>query len=290
MSVRQPYRSGSFYEAGPETCRRDAQRLLLTARVPDDLPAGIVGGIVPHAGWVYSGLVAATTLKALDIEHTPEAVVLFGADHFGTASAGEVYDRGAWATPLGELAIDEPLAADILAAGASLTANCPAHAQEHSLEVQAPLIQILWPQAKLVPILVSPSADAVEVGRCVAGVVKARGGDIVIIGSTDLTHHGGQFGSPGGHGKEGVEWTAANDRRMIELMESMSAEQIVGEAHQRGNACGAGAIAATIAACSALGATAGWSLAYTNSYEVMQALYPGHADDTTVGYASVVFA
>ena len=89
---------------------------------------------------------------------------------------------------------------------------------------------------------------------------------------------------------EGVDWTVANDHRMIELMAAMKADEVVGEAQQYGNACGAGAIAATIAACSRLGATAGHCLWYTNSYEIMQALYPGRGDDTTVGYASVVFA
>ena len=290
MSVRQAYRAGSFYEADPESCRREVQSLVLNAAIPSDLPSGIVGGIVPHAGWIYSGLVAMTTLKALDIEQAPATVVLLGADHFGTAFAGEVYDRGAWATPLGEIAIDEALAADVVAADARLAGNCSAHAQEHSLEVQVPLIQLLWPQAKLVPILLSPSTDAVDVGRAIGRAVKQQDQDVAIVGSTDLTHHGGHFGAPGGHGKQGVEWSVANDRRMIDLMEAMDAEHIVGEAHRHGNACGAGAIAATVAACAELGATAGRCVQYTNSYEVMHSLYPGHSDDTTVGYASVVFA
>lgn len=289
MTIRQPFRAGSFYEAAEQTCRQDAEQLLASARVPAEPPAGLVGGIVPHAGWMYSGAVAATTLKTLDAQHSPSAVVLFGADHFGTAFAGEVYDRGAWATPLGEIAIDEDLAAAIMAADHRLSENCAAHAREHSLEVQVPLIQLLWPETKLVPVLVAPSADATDVGRAVGDVLKSRG-DVVVIGSTDLTHHGGHFGSPGGHGVEGVDWTVANDHRMIELMAAMKADEVVGEAQQYGNACGAGAIAATIAACSRLGATAGHCLWYTNSYEIMQALYPGRGDDTTVGYASVVFA
>ena len=135
----------------------------------------------------------------------------------------------------------------------------------------------------------APSADAADVGHAIGAVLKGRG-DVVVIGSTDLTHHGGHFGAPGGHGAGGVDWTVANDRRMIDLMVAMDASAVVGEAQQYGNACGAGAIAATVAACSQLGATAGHCLWYTNSYEIMQSLYPGHGDDTTVGYASVVFA
>ncbi|MHC4563788.1 MAG: AmmeMemoRadiSam system protein B [Planctomycetota bacterium] len=290
MTVRQPFRAGSFYEGSPDACRAEARNILAAAKLPDDLPPGLVGGIVPHAGWAYSGAVAATTLKALDTQHTPDTVVLFGADHFGGAIRAEVYDQGAWATPLGELAIDELLATTIIEADDLLASNCQAHAQEHSLEVQAPLIQMLWPQAKIVPILVAPSADSAAVGRAVGSALAGRGEDIVIVGSTDLTHHGGHFPAPGGRGKQGVDWTVANDRRIIDLMATMQADQIVLEAAQRGNACGAGAIAATIAACRQLGATAGACLWYTNSYDVMQQIYPGHGDDTTVGYASVVFA
>ena len=290
MSLRQPFRAGSFYEADETACRAEAQRLMSAAVVVTaDLPAGLVGGIAPHAGWLYSGSVAATTLKALSTQHTPDTVVLFGADHFGTAVAGEVFNCGAWLTPLGELAIDEALADACVAADARLAANCAAHVREHSLEVLSPLVQVLWPEARIVPILVAPGPDAVAVGKAVGGVLTEWAGDAVVVGSTDLTHHGGQFGSPGGLGTDGVDWTVGNDRRMIDLIEAMAAADAIKEARQRGNACGAGAIAATIAACSQLGATVGRCLQYTNSYEVMQDLYAGHGDDTTVGYASIVF-
>ncbi len=76
---------------------------------------------------------------------------------------------------------------------------------------------------------------------------------------------------------------------MLDLIVAMDAQAIVAEAEARGNACGAGAIAATLAACQALGATRGCCLEYTNSYEVVHAMYPNDMDDTTVGYASVVF-
>jgi len=290
MSVRQPFRAGSFYEASPAACRTEASALLNAVELPGDLPAGLVGGIVPHAGWVYSGRLAAMTFKALAGAVQSPTVVLLGADHCGTARVGEVYDRGAWASPLGEVEIDEPLAEALLAASGLLVANPAAHAREHSLEVQVPFIQLLWPGVKIVPILVAPSADAVAIGEAVGRAAAGQEGPVVIVGSTDLTHHGGHFPAPGGRGRVGAEWTVANDRRMIDLMERMAAEQVVAEAVKRQNACGAGAVAATVAACRVMGATAGRCLAYDNSYEVTRRLYPAHADDTTVGYASVVFA
>jgi len=290
MSLRQPFRAGSFYEASPHACREEAQDLLNAVQLPEDLPKRLFGGIVPHAGWMYSGKVAAVTLKALAGAVQSPTVVLLGADHCGTAMDGEVYDRGAWVSPLGEVEIDEPFAEQILIAGDLLSANQAAHAREHSLEVQVPFIQVLWPGVKMVPILVAPSARAPAVGQAVGQVAARQAGPVVIVGSTDLTHHGGHFPAPGGRGQQGVEWTVANDRRMIDLMEQMAAEKIIKEAAEYQNACGAGAVAATIAACRAMGATAGRCLAYDNSYDVTHRLYPRHADDTTVGYASVVFA
>ena len=290
MNIRQPFRAGSFYEASPAACRAEASALLEEAKLPADLPSRLFGGIVPHAGWIYSGRLAAMTLKALAGAVESPTVVLLGADHCGTAAAGEVYDRGAWASPLGEVEIDEPLAEAMLAGSDVLAANPAAHAREHSLEVQVPLIQLLWPGAKIVPVLVAPSAAAVAVGEAAGRAAAGQDGPVVFVGSTDLTHHGGHFPAPGGRGQVGAEWAVANDRRMIDLMERMAAERVVAEAAQRQNACGAGAIAATISACRAMGATGGRCLAYDNSYEVTRRMHPGHTDDTTVGYASVVFA
>jgi len=289
MTVRMPFRAGSFYEASPADCRRHASQLLDKAELPGDLPGVLFGGIVPHAGWVYSGRLAATTFKALAVAGEVETFVLFGADHTGTVQAGEVYDRGAWLTPVGEAAIDEELAAAIVAASPLLRSNPAAHSREHSLEVQVPIIQVLCPDAKIVPVAIPPADIAAQIGQAIGKVLAGKPA-VGVVGSTDLTHHAGHFPAPGGRGVKGVQWTEANDRRMIGLMESLAAEKVIDEADARGNACGAGAVAATIAACRAMGATRGICLEYTNSYRVVHAAYPDDIDDTTVGYASVVFA
>lgn len=290
MQTRQPFRAGSFYEADPDACRRHAQQLLDAAEPPDDLPQPVFGGLVPHAGWVFSGPLAARTIRALLTPPQPETLVLFGADHWGTAGRGEVYARGAWATPLGEVGIDENLADQIVRAGGILQANPDAHAREHSLEVQVPLLQVAAPGVQIVPIVVPPSQEALEVGRAVGRTIMGTDRTVKVLGSTDLTHHGGHFGSPGGRGEAGEKWTRRNDRRLLDLVERMDASAIPAEVQARGNACGAGAVAATIVACRELGASRGTVLEYTNSYRVAHARYPNDPDDTTVGYASVIFA
>lgn len=289
MNIRQPLRSGSFYEASPSSCRHHADKLFDSVTLDKSLPQRLCGGLVPHAGWMYSGKLSAGTLKTLDADRPLETVVLLGADHTGSASGGEVYDSGVWRTPLGEAAIDDRLAATLLAADGRLRANPRAHDCEHSIEVQIPLLQALRPEVKIVPIIVAPNDDAAEIGAAIGRCLAAESPDTRVIGSTDLTHHGGHFAAPGGRGEEGLAWSVANDRRLLDLIEQMAAEQIVSEVARRDNACGAGAIAATIAACREMGATRGYCLEYTNSYEVIHAMFPNERDDTTVGYGSVVF-
>lgn len=289
MNIRQPCRAGSFYEDSPASCRHHAGRLLDSAELPDDLPAVIHGGLVPHAGWMYSGQLAAMTFKALAAGGQVESLVLLGADHCGAVRCGEVFDSGVWRSPLGDAQIDEQLAAALLKACPDLRANPAAHAREHSIEVQIPLVQSLFPQAKIVPISVPATESAVEIGEAIGRTIAGSPG-VRVVGSTDLTHHGGHFPAPGGHGDQGMQWTTKNDRRMLDLIEAMAADKIVPEASRRMNACGAGAIAATVAACREMGATRGIVLEYTNSYKVIRKIFPGESDDTTVGYASVVFA
>jgi hypothetical protein len=288
-AIRPAIRAGTFYEASPDACRRHVENLFEQASLPPDLDLPVCGGLAPHAGWIFSGALAARTVAALVRPEPPETFVLFGADHSGVVSAGEVYDRGAWESPLGEMEIDEELARELLEAGGPLRSNPAAHASEHSLEVQVPLLMHAAPRAKILPIAVPPDPEAVQIGREVGRVLADRGGTARLLGSTDLSHHGGHFPAPGGRGPAGEKFTAENDRRMLDLVERMDAEGVIGEARERLNACGAGAIAATIAACRELGATAGRVLEYTNSYRVVHAHRPDDPDDTTVGYASVVF-
>jgi hypothetical protein len=288
--TRQPYRAGSFYEAEPKACRRSATAMVNAAALPEDLPEVLYGGLVPHAGWVFSGRTAAATLKALARRGRLERVVLFGADHWGLADGAAVYDKGAWGTPLGEVPIDEEMAQVLLKSCSLLDARPNAHGREHSLEVQLPLMQVLSPQVRIVPVNVSPSDQAAQVGRQIGEALREHFPQASVVGSTDLTHYGPQYGfTPGGVGPGGVQWAKENDQRLLKLIQSMQADQIVGETSARQNACGGGAIAAALAACAALGATRGLCLEYTTSADVMEKVYRAASDDA-VGYAAVVFA
>jgi MEMO1 family protein len=292
MGIRRAVVAGQFYGSPREKCVSELEECLAEAKYKGPLPSTIVAGIVPHAGWVFSGALAAMVFKAVK-QTTPdvETFVIFGAVHswYGSDTAA-VYDSGTWQTPLGEIEIDARLAHDIVAASGAADANCEAHAREHSIEVQVPFIQHLFPKAKIVPIMVMPGDLAAQLGKDAAGVIKASGKKVVCIGSTDLTHYGPRYGfDPKGVGERALKWAReVNDTALIEMALGMHAEQIVDMAEEKMNACGAGAVAATVAAAKAMGKTSGVLLAHRHSNDVMEARF-GETSDESVGYAAIVF-
>ena len=132
--------------------------------------------------------------------------------------------------------------------------------------------------------------DGKLLAACIGRACKSLGGDVAFVGSTDLTHYGPGYGfTPSGMGLKGLVWAKdVNDRRMIKLILAMQDDKIVEEAEANQNACGAGAIAAAIAASKAYGATRATLLEHTTSFEVLRELYEEPMRDA-VGYAAVAF-
>jgi hypothetical protein len=198
-----------------------------------------------------------------------------------------VYGSGAWLTPLGEAPIDEELAQALLAANGEFIDRPAAHASEHSAEVQVPFIQYLFPQARILPIMMPPDQDVVSAGKSLARTISTADRRVVVVGTSDLTHYGPSFYgfAPAGTGQAALEWVRDNDQRVIDLMLELKARKIVPETTAHHNACGGGAIAATVAAARKLGAEKGFLLEYTTSYDVR----PQGIPSDFVGYAAVVF-
>ncbi len=287
MMIREPAQAGSFYPQSAEECRAEVERLA----VPSDrcaVGAGrLLGGIVPHAGWTFSGAVAGQVFATLAQFRQPSVVVLLGAVHNRRGKNAWLFGSGRWESPLGPVRVDERLAERICGHTSLIVDDPYAHEKEHSIEVQIPLCQQAMPDAAIVPIMVPPDAAALEVGEAVARTIEAYQYDAVVVGTTDLTHYGPSYGMvTKGRGLEGINWAKeVNDRRMIELMLALADDRIVDEAAEHHNACGAGAVAATISAVKQLGATRATLLAHTTSYEVL----PSRVADDSVGYAGVVF-
>jgi len=290
LLIRQPAVAGQFYPGDRVSCVRMIEQCLPAGPGFDfpDKPEKIVAGLAPHAGWVFSGAIAAKVFAAIQTQGSPETFVLLSAMHGWGASRPSVYARGRWATPLGEVNVDEELASAILEAGDGLLVNAPeAHSGEHSAEVQVPFIQHLFPEARILPILIPPDENAARTGDIIGQAVGAAQRPVAIVGTTDLTHYGRTYYgfAPAGAGERALKWARANDERVINLILEMQAEKIVAETSAHRNACGGGAVAGTVAAARTLGAEKGYLLEHTTSYDVMP---QGEATDF-VGYAAIVF-
>ena len=238
------------------------------------------GGLVPHAGWYFSGRLAALVFHACARGPKPDVVALFGG-HLGTG-AGIIYADQAWDTPLGPIECDLELAQ-------SLTQQLGlrpegVHTNDNTVEVQIPLVKYYFPDSRLVALRVPHSEKAIELGRTLVQTAVAQGKTIMPIGSTDLTHYGPNYGfTPQGSGPEAVRWVReVNDKGFIEKCLTMDGPGLLKHAADNSSACSAGGAAAAVSACRSLGAEEGRLLDYYTSYDIM----PGQS---LVGYAGIVF-
>ncbi|MGH9027576.1 MAG: AmmeMemoRadiSam system protein B [Acidimicrobiia bacterium] len=182
--VRPAAFAGAFYAAAPEQLAADVDALLATARATNDAPVP-KALVVPHAGYIYSGPVAAAGYARLAPGRGRiERVVLLGPAHRVVVRGLAVGSADAFATPLGELAVDTATR-DGLVALPFVSLNDPAHGPEHSLEVHLPFIQRVLGDVQLVPVVVGDATPK----EVVAVLDRVWGGpETVIIVSSDLSH------------------------------------------------------------------------------------------------------
>lgn len=291
--IREPIVAGRFYEAMASRCAADAQKLV-DPPVPDsvDLPDRLHGALAPHAGWVCSGRVAGLALRALADRLTGRRVtlVMTGSVHTGPLSHPALDAADAWASPLGRVPVNHELR-QALADLDEFGVNEQAHEHEHSLEVLLPLARQLWGEALgIVPCMIGPVDPAADWGAAIGQVLKDWPEPVAMVCSVDLTHYGPNYGfAPQGVGDRGYQWAhEVNDRQLLDRVERMDGREALHHARTHHSTCGGGAIAATIAACRAMGAEQGYLLEQTDSARELARI--GHHDrNNSVGYAAVVF-
>jgi len=187
MATRPPAVAGTFYEAIPE--RLAAQVAACLAENPEpEAKERFIGAVVPHAGLMYSGHVAAAFYAAADL---PRRFIILCPNHTGFGHFAAINREGDWRTPLGSAAVDTPLA-DALMQHSKLLADDPrAHAREHSLEVQLPFLQQLLGDFTFVPLCLGANRYdyCQEIGHAIAAVVSAAGEPVGILASSDLNHY-----------------------------------------------------------------------------------------------------
>ncbi len=277
-ALRRAVVAGSFYEGNAEALRSQVEACFLHRLGPQKLPivnnAGprqILGLVCPHAGYVYSGPVAANAYFSLASDGKTEIFVILGPNHTGYGNPLSVMNEGAWQTPLGRVQIDTEVANALAEEIGIVDVDEVAHRHEHSIEVQLPFLQYLYGgKFKFVPIcfLMQDLESAVEVGKGLAEVLANR--NAVVIASSDFTHY------------EPQALVDKKDHDALKAIEALDEEHFfkVLEA-ENVSACGYGPIAALIAYAKVRGAKKADVLSHSTSGDITG------DKSSVVGYAAV---
>ena len=284
MKTRTAMFAGSWYPDNANACEKQISVFLEEGRKKrPSSDRHWIGGIVPHAGWYFSGSIACNVIYCLTFGEQPDVIALFGM-HLHPNSNRYITKTGAFETPFGGLAIAEDLSRQLTRKFQFSIETTERFTPDNTIELQLPFIKYFFPDVRIIPVGVPPHQSSLEVGQSLATLASESGTRLKVIGSTDLTHYGANYDfTPKGSGASALKWvTEENDRRVIDRIVNMDAKGVLEEGLTHQNACCAGAAATAIYTAEKLGADTAESLAYTTSH----AKSPG---DSFVGYVGVVF-
>ncbi len=273
MRVRKRYLPPGWYPGSAGETREAIMEL----SPPPGRAADSIAGVVPHAGWEFSGRLALEVFCTFP--RTVDTIVIIGG-HLGPADGILCAFEDAYETPLGALPADLEL---LDAVRGMLPVREDRH-PDNTVEVHLPFLRSLFPGARALGFRAAPSHEADALGTALARSAARTGRSVVAVGSTDLTHYGPNYGFlPHGAGPRALEWVRTeNDRRFIECILRLDSTGAIERAARDRSACSAGGAVAAMSFARARGATAGELLSYMTSAEV-------HPSDSFVGYAGIVF-
>ena len=287
--LRTPAVAGQFYDGSKEDLKHTIEDCFLDKRGPKSLPKiiqskeNIIGLVVPHAGYIYSGAIAAHSYHTLVKNGFAETFIILGPNHTGVGSGVSIMTEGSWQTPLGNVPINEELSKQICKGIIEKDEN--AHMYEHSIEVQLPFLQFSAENKKFdfVPICMAMQDFEIanEAGNIIAEAIKKTDQNIVIIASTDFSHAGFNYMSMPPSGMRVDEYAEKQDKLAIEQILKMNPEKLIDTVHQNNiTMCGYGPVAVMLTAAKILGAGKSELLKYGTSYEV-------HPSSSCVGYGAL---
>jgi AmmeMemoRadiSam system protein B len=274
MDIREPAVSGTFYAGTARELEEQIKWCYKHELGPGTIPQvnskglrEIVAVVVPHAGYYYSGPVAAHAYKEIADDGIFDTAVILSPNHTGYGYPVSLWVGSAWSTPLGEVAINEELAHKLL--GEVIKADETAHIYEHSIEVQLPWLQHLYRQVKIVPITML--AQDIETARTVGKAISQAGGNLVIIASSDFTHY------------EPHSVAMEKDGSLIEAIVSLDEEELYKRCESLNcTMCGYGPAASAIVAAKEMKAQKANLLKYATSGDTSGDF------SRVVGYGSIV--
>lgn len=266
--LRQPAVAGRFYPATKQALLKQIERFI----DKDAEKIQAKGALMPHAGYIYSGLVAGQTVSRIALKDT---FIILGPNHTGQGEDFSIMTDGAWQTPLGEVKIDSELAKGILKESKFLKEDLLAHIDEHSVEVEIPFLQFWGKDFKIVPIVVFP-AELKIYKDIAASIVKAieglgRKDSTMIIASSDMTHYESQSDAE------------RKDKQAIEAILNLDEDELVKRVRSLNiSMCGYAPAFIMLAAAKLLGAKKAQLIKYQSSGEASGDY------SAVVGYAGVV--
>ena len=287
VNLRKASVAGQFYAGSESTLREQIKECFLEERGPGAIPkigAGkknIKGVVVPHAGYMFSGAIAAHSYSEIAQNGFAETFLILGPNHTGAGSGVSVMTEGSWETPLGDVPINTALA-EKLRSGI-IDKDDHAHQYEHSIEVQIPFLQIFSQKFNFVPICLAMQDydTAEEIGTIIADAIKQEKKNIVIVASSDFSHAGFNYMSMPPEGLRVDEFAEKQDKLAIDQILKMNAKELIDTVHKHSiSMCGYGPVAAMLIAAKKLGATKAELLKYGTSYEV-------HPSTSCVGYGAI---
>lgn len=255
VMVRRARWGGQFYPGSPKVLRDTVEGFLKKVE-QEKLPGDLIVLISPHAGYVYSGQVAAYAYRQLEGEDF-DTVILLGPGHYVPVEGASIYTEGWWETPLGKVKVDSEIAQELIKKNQLFHFDEEAHRHEHSLEVQLPFLQSTLKDFQIVPIVLNDSSE--EFCHLLADAIVSSKGKkrILIIASTDMSHYHT-------YGKAClIDGVAIRDLENFNL-DSLIKHMIGGEAEL----CGGAAVYTAILAAKACGANRIKLLEYANSGDV----------------------
>ena len=237
---------GGWYPAGRESCQREIEAYW---REAGEEPGPHVHrarlGIAPHAGWMYSGRLAARVFQWLADDPVIELVVVLGG-HLRARDPIVAMSEGSWETPFGPFPIHGGFRAELERLDPVRFEREGRYTPDNSTELQLPFAKFKFPEAELLPLRVPPGPAALMLGRALADYLEASHLDAAVIASTDLTHYGPHYDfTPKGRGYEALHWVRSeNDPAFIQAVEEGDPAAVLATAERRHCACSAGAVAA----------------------------------------------